>query len=215
MHCIKYFSGTSQIDLWKSNGVSEENIENTTKSESNFAQTFVDHYFLPVLSFNGHYLIKSNINIPKKVINLNISYELTPWLRNLNTNFTLNNCLFGSVKLTKNADPDKYKYSGYNIGFNSRSKFLFVDGSMERNVIIFGANMRSSVHVDNKNKDILILGEGATKGLDDTTLRVEAKYPINFTQPNKGFVLSLYYNGSNSFLFTNATKKYINSKQKL
>ena len=42
-----------------------------------------------------------------------ISYILTPWLRNLNTDFTLNNCLFGSVRLTKNADPDKYKYSGY------------------------------------------------------------------------------------------------------
>ena len=45
------------------------------------------------------------------------------WLKNLNTDFTLNNCLFGSVKLTKDADPDKYKYSGYSIGFNSHSEF--------------------------------------------------------------------------------------------
>ena len=36
-------------------------------------------------------------------------------LRNSNTDFTLNNCLFGSVKLTKNADPDKYNYSSYDI----------------------------------------------------------------------------------------------------
>ena len=47
-----------------------------------------------------------------------------------NIDFTLNNCLSGSVKLTENTDPDKYKYSGYGIGFDSRSEFLFTDGSM-------------------------------------------------------------------------------------
>ena len=55
---------------------------------------------------------------------------------------------------------------------------------------------------------ILSLGEGPTQGLDDTTLTAEAKYPMNFTQPGKRFVLSLHYNGSNSFLFVNATKVY-------
>ena len=69
--------------------------------------------------------------------------------------------------------------------------------------------MSSSVHVDNKGKDILgILGEGPTQGLDDTTLVAEPKYPINFTQSGKRFVLSLHYNGNNSFLFVNATKIY-------
>ena len=101
---------------------------------------------------------------------------------NLNTDFTLKNCLFGSVKLTKNADPDKYKYRGYIIGFDSRSEFLFSDESIGKNVIIFGADMSSSVHIDNKGKDILILGEEPTQGLDDTTLTAEATYPINFTQ---------------------------------
>ena len=66
--------------------------------------------------------------------------------------------------------------------------------------------MSSSVHSDNKNKYILILAEGPTQGLDDTTFKAEAKYPINFTQPRKIFVLSLHFNGSNSFLFVNATK---------
>ena len=78
---------------------------------------------------------------------------------------------------------------------------------MGKNVIIFGADMSSSVNVDNKTKDSLILGEEPTQGLDDTTLTPEAKYPINFTQPGKRFVLSLHYNGSNS-LFVNATKVY-------
>ena len=64
------------------------------------------------------------------------------------------------------------------------------------------------MHVDDKGKDILILGEGPTQGLDDTTLTAEAKYPINFTQSGKRFVLSLHCNGSNNFLFVNATKVY-------
>ena len=86
------------MDSWKSNGMSEENIENITKSDSNFAPTFVDHHLLPDINFNGHCLI-NNISIPKKVIKLYISYTLNPLLRNLNTDFTLGNCLFGFVKI--------------------------------------------------------------------------------------------------------------------
>ena len=87
-------------------------------------------------------------------------------------------------------------------------QFSLTDGSMGRNVIIFGADMSSSVHIDNKDKDILILGEGPRQILDDTTLAAEAKYPINFTQSNKRIVLGLHYNGSDSFLFADATKIY-------
>ena len=75
---IKYFSGTTRIDQWKSNGMSKENVENMTKSDSNFAPTFADHHLLPGMIFNGHCLIKNNISIPNKVINLYISYTLTP-----------------------------------------------------------------------------------------------------------------------------------------
>ena len=94
------------------------------------------------------------------------------------------------------------------MGFDSRSEFLLSDGSMGKNVIIFGADMNSSVHIDNKGKDILILGEGPTQGLDDTLLTVEAKYLINFSRSQRIFFLSLHYNGSNSFLFVNAAKIY-------
>ena len=166
---IKYFSGTARIDSWKCNRISEENIENITKSDGSFATTFVDHHILP--------------SIPKKVINL-----INPQLRNLSTDFTLSNCLFQSVKLTKNTDLDKYKYSGYGIRFDSRSKFSLPDGSMGKNVIVFGGDMSSSVHIDNKGKDILILCEGPTQELNDTTLTAETVHPINFTQSNKRFV---------------------------
>ena len=68
--------------------------------------------------------------------------------------------------------------------------------------------MCSSVQIDNKYKDILILGEGPTQWLDYTTLTAEAKYPIAFTKTRKKFVLSPHYNGSNSSLFVTATKIY-------
>ena len=118
------------------------------------------------------------------------------------------NCLFGSVKVTKNSDLDKYKYTGYGIGYGSHSEFLFTDGSYGKNFIIFGAHVSSSVHVDNKGKYILILVEGPTQGLDGTTFTAKAKYPISFTQSGKRFVLSLHYNGSNRFVFVNTTKVY-------
>ena len=66
---------------------------------------------------------------------------LNPWLRNLNTDFTLNNCLFGSIEPIRIAEPDKYKYSSYGVGFDSLSEFSFTDESVGENVIIFGAYM--------------------------------------------------------------------------
>ena len=117
---IEYFSGNNPIELRKSTEMSEESTENITKSDSNFAPNFVDHHLLPGMSFNGHCLIKNNTSIPKRLINLYIFYTLGPQLRNLNKDFTLGIYLFGCVKLTKNADLDKYKYTGYSIGFDSR-----------------------------------------------------------------------------------------------
>ena len=65
---------------------------------------------------------------------------------------TIKNCLFGAVTLTKNADIDKYGYSGYEIGFDRRGSFSFPGGGFGQNVIIFGSDMSSSAHIDNKKK---------------------------------------------------------------
>ena len=120
--------------------------------------------------------------------------------------FTLNNCLLGYIKLSKNADTDKFKYSWYDIGFDSCSELSVIDSIMDKNVIICEADMSPSVQIDNKNKDILFLSKGPTQVLNDIKLIAEAKYPINFPQQRKRSVLSLHYNGSNIFLFVNATK---------
>ena len=79
---------------------------------------------------------------------------------------------------------------------------------MGKNVIFFGVDMSSSVHINKKKKYILILGKGAKQRLDDTTLTADAQYSIKFSRSNRKFCLSLHYNGSYSFLFVNATKMY-------
>ena len=84
--------------------MAEENIQNITKSDNNFTSTFFDHHILREINFNGHCLIKNNFFIPKKVINIYIFCKLNPQLRNINTDFTLNNCVFGSAKQTRNVN---------------------------------------------------------------------------------------------------------------
>ena len=70
--------------------------------------------------------------------------------------------------MTKNADIDKYGYSGYGIGYDRRSSFSFSGGGFGQNLLIFGADMISSAHIDNKKKDILVLAKGPTQGLEHT-----------------------------------------------
>ena len=109
--------------------------------------------------------------------------------------------------MTKNDDIDKYGYSDYEIRFDSKSTFSFPSGGLGQNVIIFGVDMSSSVHVHNKKKDILILGKGLLQGLEHI-LAAENMYSINFTVTKKKCCSSLHYNGANSYLFVNGTEIY-------
>ena len=79
---------------------------------------------------------------------------------------------------------------------------------MGKNIFIFGVDMSSSVHINKKKKDVLILGFDPTQGFDDTTLTAKAQYSINFSRSNRKFYLSLRYNESSRFLFFNTTKTY-------
>ena len=72
--------------------------------------------------------------------------------------------------------------------------------------------MSSFAHVDNNEKDILILGKGPTQGLEHT-LTAEKMYSIHFTVTNKKFCLSLHYNGANIYLLM--VQKFTNLKQKI
>ena len=121
---------------------------------------------------------------------------------------TIKNCLFGAVTLTKNADIDKYGYSGYGIGFDRRRSFHFqVVGLVKMYYISFWVDMSFSAHIDNKKKDIFVLGIDPTQGLEHT-LTAEKMYSINFTVTKNKFCLSLHYNGANSYLFVNGIEIY-------
>ena len=131
--------------------------------------------------FKGSCLNETATFAPRNVANLFIVYKLGTWSQHLNKDFTLKDSLFGAAKLIKSADPDKYSYLGYDIGFDSRSLFSFPNFDWGKNVI-FGVGNSSSTHIDNKKKDILILGKGPTQGLDDTTIAAEAEYCIIFSR---------------------------------
>ena len=143
----------------------------------------------------------------KKVVNLYVVYEITGFYSTSN-NPRLANALFGAVKLTKNADIDKYKYFGYGIGFDGHDYFSHPSGGTGRNVIIFGVDMNSSSKIDNKGKDILILGKGPTQGLGEHLLSAGKMYTVNFTKVNTKFCLSSHYNGANRYLFVNGKEIY-------
>ena len=81
--------------------------------------------------------------------------------------------MFGPVKLTKNDGIDKYKHSEYGLGFDARGTFLFPSGKFGQNVITFGVDMSFSAHINNKQKNISVLGKGPTQRLDGTTLKAE------------------------------------------
>ena len=142
-----------------------------------------------------------------KYINFFIN-ELDTWPRDLNSDFILRDCLFGGVTLAESADPDIYIYTCYSFRFDLRSTFSLPGSSMGKNDSIFGADMSSSVHIDNKKKYSLIFSKGSTEGLGDSSLTEEAQYSINYSKSNKSIYLSLHYNKSNIFVFVNATKIY-------
>ena len=98
--------------------------------------------------------------------------------------------------MTKNADINQYKYSGYGIGFDRYGEFSFGSKGLGRNAIIFGVDLSSSAN-------ILVLGKDFIQRINGTTIYAEKMYSINFTENNKKFVLSSHYNRGNSYLFVN------------
>ena len=208
---VKYFKLNSIINVvdrvlsWRSKGISNESIKPPTTSSYNLNPKWSYYDTKIRLQFTGSCLKQSKISYTHgKVVNIYIVYDLEASSSLINDP-TLKNCLFGVVTLTKNADIEKNKYSAYKIGFDRRSSFSSPSGGFSQNVLIFGADMSSSIHIDNKKKDILVLGRGPAQGLE-STLTAEKMYSINFTVKKKKFCLSLHYNGANSYLFVNGTE---------
>ena len=153
------------------------------------------------VKFNESCLIKQNKStFNRKIVNIYIVDDLVSNSNDFNP--TQQNCLFGAVKLTKNVDIDKYKYSCYSIGFDSKGSFSHSNG-LGRIAIIFGVDMSSSTHTNNKKRNILVLGRDFIQGIDGTTIHAGKMYSISFSEAGARFCLSLHYNGDNSYLFVN------------
>ena len=203
----KYFKTMNSIDNiseWKSKGLSNESIKIPSTS-NNFLNPLLDYVNTNIrVKFSGSCLKQDKaIHSHGTIVNIYIVYEISKNY-NISSYPTLENCLFGAASLTKHVDIDQYKYSGYGIGFDRKGEFSFGSNGFGRDVIILRTDMSSSVHANNKTKNILVLGKDFVQGLDNTTIHAEILYSINFTQINRKFCLSLHYNGANSYLFFNS-----------
>ena len=178
---FRIIANTKCISSWKSKGLSDDTITPYDTSDNSLT-SLIDHYGSKVkLKFNEDCLTQSNklrYDYGHKVIAY-IVYELGATGSSI-SDLILKNFLFGAVNLTKNADVEKYGYSGFGMGFDRRSSFTFPGGGFGQNVLIFGVDISSSAHIDSKKKYILVLGKGPTQGLEHT-LTATKMYSINFT----------------------------------
>ena len=135
------------IYFWKSKGLSDENIAPHATNEYYSLNPNSTYFGAKTRAeFKGSCLKQDKImHTLWTIVNIYIGCEISKNFP-ISSYPTLENRLFGAVSLTKNVDIDKYKYSGYGIGFDRKGKFSVGIG-FGRNCIIFGEDMSSSVHV--------------------------------------------------------------------
>ena len=188
----------NNIKSWESKGLSDEKISSVT----GFEYPNLKYYNCKInVKFDGSVLKQNKITRFGSIVNIYIVYRLIP--RTNNSNVVLENCLFGVIviKNTTNPDPDKYEYSGYGIGFDSKGSYTHRDGGFGKHVIIFGADMSNSKHGNNETKKVLVLSRDFIQKIDHTTIYAEKMYSSNFSVDNETFCLSLYHNGDKLFVF--------------
>ena len=118
------------------------------------------------------------------------------------------------MQITKMVDTSKYNYKGYGICFDEKEQFTHVrkEGNfnhttLARNLILFGVDMSFSKHESNKANNIYVIGIDYVQKINDTKIYAKKMYYRNFTDPGKKVVLSLHYNGNNSYLFVNGRQE--------
>ena len=210
---------SKDISEWKSTGIynysSRSNMNALANSKNDLPNLKNDgrmHVYL-----NGNHFQQNKVIIPNNnnAINIYCVYKLDPITSSRDTSFTIQNALFGAMQITKNAtNNSKNTYKGYGICFDEKGQFShtiteggFAHTTNGRNVLIFGVDMSFSVHATNRANYINLMGERLTQRINDTTIYVERNYYRNFTDPGKKFVLSLHYNGDNSYLFVNGRQE--------
>ena len=129
--------------------MSDERLNSNTASNFTITPELSFYGAKTRVEFNESCLKQDKVTYSHGVIvNIYIVYDISKNY-NISSYPTLENCLLGAVSLTKNADIDQYKYSGYAIGFDRKGEFSFGNG-YGRNVNVFGANLENSRHANNK-----------------------------------------------------------------
>ena len=194
-----------KISVWKSTGIfnylDNSNMNAVGDSGGDLPALQNDGRMYVYLSGNRFEQNKVIISNNNNVINMYCVYELQPVTASRDDTFTIQNALFGAMEITKNADTAKYAYEGYCICFDEGGTFSKGNISNGRNMLIFGVDESSLVHANNKANNIYVMGDIFVQGINDTTLYAEKVYSQNFTQPSKKILLSLHYNGDDSYLF--------------
>ena len=135
---FKRIAGIDYIHYLKSKGLSDENITAPSAPNNILNPSFEYLGTKPRVRFSGNCLKQNAITYKhRKSVNIYIVYEINKNDNSTSSDQALENCLFGAVTLTKNADINKYKYSGYGIGFYRKGSFSSPGISLGRNVIIF------------------------------------------------------------------------------
>ena len=207
-----------KISTWKSTGIfyyfGNSNMNAVGDASRNLPNLKNDGRMNVYLSGNHFQQNKVIISNNDNVINIYCVYRLDPIVSNRDYTFTIQNALFGASQITKNADTSKYNYKGYGICFDEGSDFShaiteggFAHTADARNVLIFGADMGSSIHATNRANHIYVMGELFVQGINGTTIYAEKNFYRNFTDPRKIFLFSLHYNGDDSYLFVNGRQE--------
>ena len=156
---IKLVTISQNINSWKSKGLSDETIKTVDNLHS--SANYVNQKLR--LKVEGSCLAQTKATYAhKSIANIYIVYEIGTTTRN-SDDPKLKNSLFGAVTLVKNSDFSKIGNTGYGIGFDRGTTFSFPGGGFGHNVLMFGVDMSSLSHIDNKKKDILVLGKELTQ----------------------------------------------------
>ena len=155
MHKYLKTDSSYHISSWTSKGLSNESIT-PPSAANNFLTPSLNYLGTKIrVKFSGSCLKQDKVTYTHgKIVNIYIVYEINKKDNTIISDPTLENCLFGAVTLTKQVNIDKYGYSGYGIGFDRKGSFSFSGGGYGQNVIIFGVDMSSSIHIDNKKRHI-------------------------------------------------------------
>ena len=210
---------SKDITEWKSTGIynhsSDPNMKAVANAKANLPNFKNDGRMHVHLNGNHFQQFAAGISNNNNVINIYCVYKLDPLASTRDKSYTIQNALFEAMQITKDAtDYDKNDYKGYGICFDERSEFghTITEGGNShttdaRNILIFGADMSFSVHATNRANHIYLMGTGLTQGINDTTIYAEKNVYRNFTDFGKKFVLSLHYNGDDSYLFVNGRQE--------